>query len=76
MKSFFRWLCARCPLNEYRRDGCEDRRKVSEAGRERYAEFSRERADVEERLRLVDMQTKVIDHVTRHGSGDEPIAHG
>lgn len=74
MKSLFRWLCARCPLNE-NHDG-EDRRKVSAAGREQYATFSRERADVEERLRLVDMQSKVIDHVTRQAAGDEPIAHG
>jgi hypothetical protein len=78
MKSLLRWLCARCPLNE-NRDGCEERRKVSPEGRERYAEFTRERADVEERLRLVDVQSKVIEHVTRRegnaGNG-EPITHG
>jgi hypothetical protein len=45
-------------------DEIPDRRKVSEEGREQYAEFSRERADVEERLRLVDIQAKVIEHVT------------
>jgi hypothetical protein len=63
--NLFRWLSTRCPLNENR---CEqtDRRKVSQEGRDRYEEFSRERADVEERLRLVDMQTKVIEHVTKH----------
>jgi len=79
MKSLLRWLCARCPLHEDR-ERCDDRRKVSPEGRERYAEFSRERADVEERLRLVDVQTKVIEHVTRReelGAGNgEPITHG
>lgn len=73
MRIFLRWLCARCPLNEHR-EGCNDRRKVSPERREQYAAFSRERADVERRLELVDMQAKVIDHVTRRG--DEPIAHG
>lgn len=63
MNRFLRWLCGRCPLNE-NRDACEERRKVSPEGRERYAAFNRERADVEERLRLVDMQSKVIEHVT------------
>ena len=79
MKFFLRWLCSRCPLHENRAD-CDDRRKVSPAGRERYAEFTRERADVEERLRLVDVQSKVIEHVTRreeNGAGNgEPLAHG
>lgn len=46
------------------RDDETDRRKVSQAGRDRYEEFSRERADVERRLELVDMQAKVIEHVT------------
>lgn len=64
---FFRWLCARCPLNENRNAAIE-RRKVSPEGRERYEEFSRERAAVERRLELVDMQTKVIAHVTTNGS--------
>ena len=41
-----------------------ERRKVSAEGREKYEEFSRERADVERRLELVDMQSKVIEHVT------------
>jgi hypothetical protein len=45
-------------------NGHGDRRKVSPEGRERYEEFTRERADVEERLRLVDVQAKVIEHVT------------
>jgi len=74
---FFHWLCARCPLREYH-EGCEDRRKVSPERREQYAEFTRERADVERRLELVDMQNKVIDHVTRRDElpGHEPIAHG
>ncbi len=63
---FLRWLCARCPLNPAS-DPVADRRKVSPEGRERYEEFSRERADVEERLRLVDMQSKVIEHVTQTG---------
>lgn len=60
---FFRWLYSRCPLDS-KHDAAIDRRKVSEEGRERWAEFSRERADVEERLRLVEMQAKVIAHVT------------
>jgi len=60
-----KWLHRRCPLDQ-NRDAHADRRKVSAEGRERWEEFKRERADVEERLRLVDMQTKVIDHVTRH----------
>jgi len=63
MKLFFRWLCGRCPLKSTRDDE-RDRRVVSQAGRDRWEEFSRERACVEERLRLVDMQSKVIDHVT------------
>ena len=62
---FLRWLCGRCPLNPNRLE--IERRKVSPEGRERYEEFARERADVEERLRLVDMQTKVIEHVTNSG---------
>jgi len=45
-------------------DEAIERRKVSPEARDRYAEFSRERIDVEERLRLVDMQAKVIEHVT------------
>jgi len=60
---FFRWLCARCPLNPNHDERIE-RRKVSAEGREKYEEFSRERADVERRLELVDMQSKVIEHVT------------
>jgi hypothetical protein len=63
MRVWLRWLCARCPLNE-NRDASIERRKVSPEGRERYEEFSREREDVERRLRLVDMQAKVIEHVT------------
>lgn len=63
-----RLLCARCPLNEHR-DRTLERRKVSPEGREQYQEFSRERADVERRLELVDMQTKVIAHVTGNGHG-------
>ncbi len=51
-------------MNSIRDNGAEDRRKVSPAGRAKYEEFSRERADVERRLELVDMQTKVIEHVT------------
>jgi hypothetical protein len=46
------------------RDDAAERRKVSAEGREQYEEFSRERASVEERLRLVDIQAKVIEHVT------------
>lgn len=65
---FWRWLCTRCPLNENRTIELE-RRKVSPQGREQYEEFSRERADVERRLELVDMQTKVIAHVTANGHG-------
>ena len=57
------WICSRCPLNPNRRDAT-DRRKVSPEGRERWEEFSREKAAVERRLELVDMQTKVIAHVT------------
>jgi hypothetical protein len=47
----------------------DERRKVSAEGRERWATFSKERADVEERLRLVDMQNRVIEHVTGNGHG-------
>lgn len=57
-----RLLCSRCPLNENR--DAHDRRKVSPEGRERWEEFTREKADVERRLDLVDVQTKVIAHVT------------
>ncbi len=63
---FLRWLCARCPLNPDR-DDITDRRKVSPEHRAQYAEFTRERADVERRLELVDMQAKVIEHVTNPG---------
>ena len=49
-------------------DDAIDRRKVSSATRARWAEFSRERADVERRLELVDMQAKVIEHVTNGSS--------
>ncbi len=64
--TWFRRLLMRCRLVKAR-DTDSDRRIVSAAGRERYAEFSRERADVERRLELVDMQTKVIEHVTNTG---------
>lgn len=46
------------------RDHDHDRRKVSPEGRQQWEEFSKERADVERRLELVGMQTKVIEHVT------------
>lgn len=69
----FRWLCARCPLNE-NHDAAIERRKVSPEGRERYEEFSRERADVERRLELVEMQNKVIAHVTN--GRPEPSTNG
>jgi len=49
------------------RDETIERRKVSQEGRDRYEEFSRERADVTRRLELVDMQSKVIEHVTQTG---------
>lgn len=62
MKFLFRWLCSRCSLNS--ENTIIDRRKVSTEGRDRWEEFSRERADVERRLELVDMQSKVIEHVT------------
>jgi hypothetical protein len=75
MRIFLRWLCARCPLNENRTVGIE-RRKVSPEGREKYEEFTRERADVERRLELVDMQSKVIAHVTGNGEGREAVAKG
>ena len=63
---FLTWLRVRCPLNP-NDDETIERRKVSPEGRERYEEFSRERADVERRLELVDMQAKVIEHVTHTG---------
>lgn len=59
----FRWLYVRFHVNE-NHDVTIERRKVSPAGREQYEEFSRERADIERRLALVDMQNKVIEHVT------------
>jgi hypothetical protein len=73
MRFLLRWLCTRCPLNENRTTEIE-RRKVSPEGRERYEEFSRERAEIERRLELVDMQTKVIAHVTNgaHGAKVNP----
>jgi hypothetical protein len=69
IRSALRWICARCPLNETRT--CE-RRKVSPEGRQQWEVWQREKADVEERLRLVDMQTKVIEHVTRAMATDDP----
>lgn len=50
-------------MNDNRdRDG--DRRKVSPAGRERWEEFQREKLEIDERLRLVEVQNRVIEHVT------------
>ncbi len=63
---FFRWIYARYSMIP-NHNGPGDRRKVSPEGRDRYEEFTRERAEVEERLRLVEMQAKVIDHVTQPG---------
>jgi hypothetical protein len=45
-----------------------ERRKVSDSVREQWEEWQREKEDVERRLRLVEMQSRVIAHVT--GIGD------
>lgn len=76
LRTVRRWLCQRCPLQE-NYNGCE-RRKVSPEGRARYDVYRREAADVEERLRLVDIETKVIDHVMRREALPNPksITHG
>ena len=62
---WLRWLFARCPLlSTTTRDNETDRRIVSPEARARYETHQRERADVERRLELVEMQAKVIAHVT------------
>ena len=63
MKFFLEWLCMRCPMNQDLRNEL-DRRRVSPEGRSQWEAFTQERADVERRLELVDMQTKFITYVT------------
>jgi hypothetical protein len=70
IQTVLRWICARCPLNEQRERG--ERRKVSPEGRQRWEIWQLEKADVERRLELVDMQTKVIEHVTRAMATEDP----
>lgn len=69
MKSWMRrLLCERCPLNPLNDDhAVPDRRKVSQDVREGWEEWQREKEDVEQRLRLVEMQSRVIAHVTGVG---------
>lgn len=42
----------------------DDRRKISPEGRAQWEQWQREKADVERRLALVDIQTKMIEHLT------------
>jgi hypothetical protein len=63
---FFRRLVSRWSMND-KHDACEDRRKVSPEGRDQWEQFQREKLEIDERLRLVDMQSKVISHVTQPG---------
>lgn len=67
---FFRWLAKRYPLLIPTRDVDSDRRIVSPEGRANWEIWQREKADVERRLALVEMQAKVIAHVTSGHPGE------